>query len=172
MRWRRNRVLRRISSIRLCTFVFILTHRPKADHSSSIQYAKPGKTSTAYDPYATTGFQYIIDSYITPKYGDYIYQGCYSDTKGVILADRALNNKSANSGVGSVQLCGKFCDGFKYFGLENGNECGCFRDTYISQITYTVSGYFSLSAAATGKAATTIFRAESSTLEFSRMNAP
>lgn len=30
----------------------------------------------------------------------------------------------------------------------------------------------SLSAAATGKAATTIFRAESSTLEFSRMNAP
>jgi len=141
MRRRRNRVLRRISSIRLCTFVFILTHRPKADRSSSIQYAKPGKTSTAYDPYATTGFQYIIDSYITPKYGDYIYQGCYSDTKGVILADRALNNKSANYGVGSVQLCGKFCDGFKYFGLENGNEYGCIRDTYISQITYTVSGY-------------------------------
>lgn len=118
-----------------------MAHRPKADRSSSIQYAKLGKTSTAYDPYATTGFQYIIDSYITLKYGDYIYQGCYSDTKGVVLADRALNNKSLNALVGSVELCGKFCDGSKYFGLEKGNECGCFRDTYISQITYTVSGY-------------------------------
>jgi hypothetical protein len=114
-------------------FVPILTDSPKADRSSSIQYAKPGKTSTAYDPYATTGFQYIIDSYIEPKYGDYIYQGCYMDT-GILLADRALNNKSANYGVGSIEHCGQFCQGFQYFGLENGNECGYFRDTQIRQL--------------------------------------
>lgn len=108
-----------------------LTHRPEADRSSSFQYAKPGKTSTAFDPYATTGFQYIIDSYIEPKYGDYIYQGCYTDTFGVLLADRALNNKSANYGVGSIELCGQFCQGFQYFGLENGNECRYFRDIQI-----------------------------------------
>jgi hypothetical protein len=118
-----------------------LTHRPKADRSSSIQYAKPGKTSTAYDPYSTGGFQYIIDSYIEPKYGDYIYQGCYTDTKGVILADRALNNKSANYGVGSIEKCGTFCQGYQYFGLEDGNECGFFRDLPTNQIAHTISGY-------------------------------
>jgi hypothetical protein len=95
----------------------ISTHKPKADRPFSVQYAKPGETSTAYDPYATTGFQYIIDSYIEPKYGDYIYQGCYTDTYGVLLQDRALNNKSTNYGVGSIELCGQFCEGFQYFSL-------------------------------------------------------
>jgi hypothetical protein len=60
-------------------------------------------------------------------YGDYIYQGCYVDP-GILLADRALNGKSANYGVGSIELCGQFCQDFQYFGLENGNECGYFRD--------------------------------------------
>ena len=87
------------------------------------QYAKAGQTSTAYDPYAT-GFQYIIDSFIAPKYGDYIYIGCYYDTFGILLEDRTLNNKTANYGVGSIEKCSAFCTGFTYFGLENGNECG------------------------------------------------
>lgn len=91
-----------------------------------LQYAKSSLTSTAYDPYATD-FQYIIDSFIRPKWNDYIYQGCYSDTFGVLLADRALNAKSANVGVGSVEKCGQFCEGFTFFGLENGNECECKR---------------------------------------------
>lgn len=86
------------------------------------QYAKAGQTSTAYDPYAT-GFQYIIDSFIAPKYGDYIYIGCYLDNNGVLLEQRALTNKSANYGVGSIEKCAAFCNGFSYFGLENGNEC-------------------------------------------------
>lgn len=102
----------------------------KANCSSPTQYAKPGQTSTAYDPYAT-GFQYIIDSYIEPKIGDYIYQGCYTDTYGVLLQDRALNKKSANYGVGSIELCAQFCDGFNFFGLENGNECGCSQGIYM-----------------------------------------
>lgn len=85
------------------------------------QYAKPGQTSTAYDPYATN-FQYIIDSFIAPKYGDYIYIGCYYDP-GILLSERALTNKSANTNVGSMEGCATFCEGFTYFGLENGNEC-------------------------------------------------
>jgi hypothetical protein len=40
-----------------------------------------------------------------------------------VLQDRALNNKSANYGVGSIEKCAAFCDGFTYLGLENGNEC-------------------------------------------------
>lgn len=48
-----------------------------------------------------------------------------------MLEDRALNNKSANYGVGSIEKCAAFCDGFNYFGLENGNECRQRDPTYI-----------------------------------------
>lgn len=82
------------------------------------QYAKAGQTTTAYDPYPT-GFQYIIDSFIAPKYGDYIYIGCYGDN----VDDRALKGNFSNVGTGSIELCAGFCQGYTFFGLENGNEC-------------------------------------------------
>lgn len=83
-----------------------------------LQYAKAGQTSTAYDPYATA-FQYIIDSYIQPKYGDYIYIGCYRDN----VDSRTLQGNSSNTNVGSIEKCSAFCQGYTYFGLEYGNEC-------------------------------------------------
>lgn len=97
--------------------------RRLADRISYLKYAKKGTTATAYDPYSTDGFQYVIDSYIAPKYGDYVYIGCYLDTAGDLLEERALTAKTANRGVGSIEGCARFCEGFNFFGLENGNEC-------------------------------------------------
>lgn len=108
---------------RMFTIAFILRQDDADDVPT--QYAKAGQTTTAYDPYAT-GFQYIIDSFIAPKYGDYIYIGCYGDN----VDDRALKGNFSNVGTGSIELCAAFCQGYTFFGLENGNECG-YQDSWI-----------------------------------------
>jgi hypothetical protein len=48
------------------------------------------------------------------------YVGCYKDT-----AARDLNGKFFQGGVITSNFCGTYCKGFKYFGMQDGNQCLC-----------------------------------------------
>ncbi|KAI4195074.1 MAG: hypothetical protein LQ350_007405 [Teloschistes chrysophthalmus] len=58
---------------------------------------------------------------VMPSYGAFNYSGCYTEgTSG-----RALTGKTTASSDMTVAMCGDFCDGFNYFGIEYASECYC-----------------------------------------------
>ncbi|KAL9580059.1 MAG: hypothetical protein Q9212_004716 [Teloschistes hypoglaucus] len=58
---------------------------------------------------------------VMPSYGAFNYSGCYTEgTSG-----RALTGKVTASSDMTVAMCGDFCDGFNYFGIEYASECYC-----------------------------------------------
>ncbi|KAI9893661.1 MAG: hypothetical protein M1814_005876 [Vezdaea aestivalis] len=52
--------------------------------------------------------------------GGYGYVGCASEVPG-----RLINAKSFSNSSNSVDFCGQYCSGSKYFGVEYGSECYC-----------------------------------------------
>jgi hypothetical protein len=51
---------------------------------------------------------------------NYTSFGCYSDSLERILAASTENN-----GQMTAEMCGKFCEGYKFFGVEDGDQCYC-----------------------------------------------
>lgn len=47
-------------------------------------------------------------------------KGCFKDS-----SSRALELKSLTDPDMSIVACAKFCGAYKYFGVENGQECYC-----------------------------------------------
>jgi hypothetical protein len=61
---------------------------------------------------------------LTQSVGNYNFLGCYGDSNG-----RTLNDKATNSNTMTVEICQAFCGSFsppyQYFGLEFAAECYC-----------------------------------------------
>ena len=51
--------------------------------------------------------------------GDFYYVSCYTEAS----SGRALNGKSTSSPSMTLEYCGNFCAGFRYFGTEYSSEC-------------------------------------------------
>lgn len=98
-------------------------------------YAKAGATSTAVAP-SSTGFEYVMDSSIVYSVagpsGNYEYIGCWVDPG---VTTRALNGASTAYGARDVEECSSHCDGYTYFGLEDGGECMYRHLTFLTPVT-------------------------------------
>ncbi|KAK2002194.1 WSC domain-containing protein [Colletotrichum falcatum] len=55
------------------------------------------------------------------RVGDWLSQGCYTEGQGV----RALPARLYANDSLTLEMCGAFCKGNKYFGAEYGRECWC-----------------------------------------------
>ncbi|KAL2882243.1 hypothetical protein SGCOL_002512 [Colletotrichum sp. CLE4] len=55
------------------------------------------------------------------RVGDWLFQGCYTEGTGV----RALSSRTYANDSMTLESCGGFCEGLKYFGTEYGRECWC-----------------------------------------------
>lgn len=53
--------------------------------------------------------------------GNWSYSNCYTEA----TSGRALSGTSTSGSFMSLEYCGNFCDGYKYFGTEYGQECYC-----------------------------------------------
>jgi hypothetical protein len=93
------------------THASVTAPAPSSDSSSSIS---PSSTSTI----SPTGsaVQFVVDT----NGQNYTYSGCYSDS-----AERILTASNDISGQVTVETCGQFCEGYQFFGVENGRECYC-----------------------------------------------
>lgn len=60
------------------------------------------------------------------RIGDWLFQGCYTEGDGV----RALPLRTYANDSMTLQSCGGFCQGAKYFGTEYGRECELFSWAY------------------------------------------
>ncbi|KAF9875011.1 WSC domain-containing protein [Colletotrichum karsti] len=55
------------------------------------------------------------------RVGDWLFQGCFTEGQGV----RALPARTYANDSMTLESCGSFCAGLKYFGTEYGRECWC-----------------------------------------------
>ncbi|OLN86890.1 putative fungistatic metabolite [Colletotrichum chlorophyti] len=58
---------------------------------------------------------------VNERVGDWLFQGCYTEGEGV----RALSVRTFANDSMTLEACGAFCEGTKYFGTEYGRECWC-----------------------------------------------
>lgn len=74
--------------------------------------AAPTDTATSAVPTAT-------GPAAIERVGDWLFQGCYTEGDGV----RALPDRMLPDDAMTLEACGSFCEGTKYFGTEYGREC-------------------------------------------------
>ncbi|KAL0943409.1 WSC domain-containing protein [Colletotrichum truncatum] len=55
------------------------------------------------------------------RVGDWLFEGCFTEGDGV----RALPSRMYANDSMTLESCGGFCEGLKYFGTEYGRECWC-----------------------------------------------
>jgi hypothetical protein len=65
--------------------------------------------------------QELLEQLSTYQKKTYAYQGCFTDSKNRVLGDKSTL-EDANL---TVERCETICSGFKYFGIQNTNECYC-----------------------------------------------
>ncbi|TID00360.1 putative fungistatic metabolite [Colletotrichum higginsianum] len=84
----------------------------------------PAPTSTAAVPTGTETSTAVPTATAPPtneRVGDWLLEGCYTEGDGV----RALGARMYANDSMTLETCGGFCQGNKYFGTEYGRECWC-----------------------------------------------
>ncbi|KAI9812453.1 MAG: hypothetical protein M1827_004684 [Pycnora praestabilis] len=84
-------------------------------------------TSTSTLSASASQYSYTFDSSIITPVGDYTYEGCYNE---ISTAQRALTGPPMINAPVTVESCAAFCNGYTYFGVEDGDECYCGNDIY------------------------------------------
>lgn len=85
--------------------------------TSSTTVVVPPTTSTT----STTAAPTATGPAVKETVGNWDFQGCYMETE----TGRALSGKTLAQDLMTLEMCGEFCAGFNYFGVEYGRECYC-----------------------------------------------
>ncbi|TDZ19370.1 putative fungistatic metabolite [Colletotrichum orbiculare MAFF 240422] len=94
----------------------------------------PAPTTTSSAAATTTGTTTSsVPSATAPandRVGDWLFQGCFTEGSGV----RALPARTYANDSMTLESCGGFCEGLRYFGTEYGRECWCGDELDVTSV--------------------------------------